>query len=186
LSAWGLRRQPDLIAVKENTMRFPTLAAAMALAGLAMSQPAQAQYVQAGLLVCDITGGVGFIVTSQRQLACRFTNALGEPEVYSGVMNRVGLDLGATAGGQLLWAVFAPSGQFARGALAGNYAGASAEATVGLGVGANVLFGGSERSITLQPVSVQGQTGLNAAASIAGLQLREPPRVLSHRRITRR
>jgi Protein of unknown function (DUF992) len=167
-------------------MRFPTLTAAMALAGIAMTAPAEAQYVQAGLLVCDITGGVGFIVTSQRQLACRFTNALGEPEVYSGAISRVGLDLGVTAGGQLLWAVFAPSGSFARGALAGNYGGASAEATVGLGVGANVLFGGSERSIALQPLSVQGQVGLNAAAGIAALQLREPARLVGERRVIRR
>jgi hypothetical protein len=176
----------DLLRVKENTMRYPIVAAAMALAGVAMTTPVQAQYVQAGMLVCDITGGVGFVVTSQRQLSCRFRNALGEPEVYSGVINRVGLDLGATAGGQLLWVVFAPSGQFGRGALAGNYAGASAEATVGLGVGANVLFGGSERSIALQPVSVQGQTGLNAAVGIAGLQLREPARFVSERRVIRR
>jgi hypothetical protein len=167
-------------------MRTSTFAAAIALAGLAVTSPAKAQYVQAGLLVCDVTGGVGFVVTSQRQLSCRFRNALGEPEVYSGLISRVGLDLGATAGGQLLWAVLAPSGQFGRGALAGNYAGASAEATLGLGVGANVLFGGSERSIALQPLSVQGQTGLNAAVGIAGLQLREPPRVLSDRRAGRR
>ncbi len=167
-------------------MRISTIAAAAALAGFAMTTPVQAQYVQAGLLVCDITGGVGFVVTSQRQLACRFTNALGEPEVYSGTINRVGLDLGATAGGQLLWAVLAPSGSFARGALAGNYGGASAEATVGLGVGANVLFGGSDRSIALQPLSVQGQVGLNAAAGIAGLQLREPARVVGERRVGRR
>jgi hypothetical protein len=167
-------------------MRFPIIAAATALAGLAMSTPAQAQYVQAGLLVCDITGGVGVIVASTKQVACRFVNAAGEPEVYTGAISRVGLDLGVTGGGQLLWAVFAPSGSFARGALAGNYAGASAEATVVLGVGANVLFGSSERSIALQPVSVQGQTGLSAAAGIAGLQLREPPRVVGERRAIRK
>jgi hypothetical protein len=167
-------------------MRTPTIAAAMALAGFAITQPAQAQYVQAGLLVCDVTGGVGFVVTSQRQLSCRFTNALGEPEVYSGVMNRVGLDLGESERGRLLWAVFAPSGAVARGALAGNYAGPSAEATVGVGVGAKVLFGGSERSIALQPLSVQGQIGLTVAAGIAALHLREPPRVVGERRIIRR
>jgi hypothetical protein len=154
----------------------------MALAGFAITQPVQAQYVQAGLLVCDITGGVGFLVTSQRQLSCRFTNALGEPEVYSGVMNRVGLDLGESERGRLLWAVLAPSGAVARGALVGNYAGPSAEATVGVGVGANVLFGGSGRSIALQPLSVQGQVGLTIAAGIAALQLREPPRVVGERR----
>lgn len=167
-------------------MRFPTIAAAMALTGVAMTTPVQAQYVQAGLLVCDMAGGVGWIVTSQRQMVCRFTNALGEPEVYTGVISRLGVDVGATTGGRLLWAVLAPSGPFARGALVGNYGGASAEATLGLGGGVNVLFGGSERSIALQPVSVQGQVGLTAAAGIAGLQLREPPRVLSDRRMGRR
>ena len=111
-------------------MRFATLAASMALAALPVVTPAQAQYVHAGLLVCEVSGGVGMIVTSQRQLACRFTNSLGEPESYRGVITRVGLDLGATAGGQLAWAVFAPSGGNARGALAGGYGGASAEATV--------------------------------------------------------
>jgi len=166
-------------------MRFPIVAAAMAIAGVATVSPAQAQYVQSGLLVCDIHGGVGLIVTSKRQLVCSFTNAVGESEMYTGVINRVGLDLGATAGGRLLWAVFAPSGSSPRGALAGVYIGASVEATAGLGIGANVLFG-SERAIALQPVSVQGQTGLNAAAGIAGLQLQEPPRVVGARRVLRK
>ena len=167
-------------------MRFATLAAATALAALSSAMPAHAQYVQAGMLVCDMTGSVGMIVSSQRQMRCRFTNALGEPEVYGGLMTRIGLDLGATAGGQLAWLVLAPSGQFARGALAGNYGGASAEASVGVGVGANVLVGGFERSIVLQPVSVQGQVGLNAAVGITGLALREPPRVVGEGRSRRR
>ena len=166
-------------------MRCLTLTAAMALAGLAISQPARAQHVQAGVLVCDLGRGIGFLVHSQRQVACRFTNAAGEPEVYSGVINRVGLDLGENEGGRLLWAVFAPSG-VARGALAGSYAGPSAEATVAVGIGANVLFGGSGRSISLQPLSVQGQTGLTVAAGIAALQLRESPGIVGERRVIRR
>ena len=167
-------------------MRIATLAAAAALAALpAVATPAQAQYVQAGLLVCDVSGGVGMIVTSQRQLACRFRNALGEPEVYGGVITRIGLDLGATTGGQLAWAVLAPSGPYARGALAGGYGGASAEATVGLGLGANVLFG-SARSVVLQPVSVQGQFGLHAGAGITGLYLSEPRQIVTERRVRRR
>ena len=70
----------------------------------------------------------------------------------------------------MTWVVFAP-GKIDRGALAGKYAGGSAEGTVGVGVGANVLVGG-KKSITLQPVSVKGQTGLNLAAGISGLTLR--------------
>ncbi len=159
--------------------------AALALAGALAAAPAQAQNVQAGTLVCDVSGGVGMIIASQREMACTFTNSRGEPEVYVGRIRRFGLDLGATATGQMVWSVFAPSGPFARGALAGSYGGASAEATAVIGVGANVLFG-SDRSIALQPLSVQGQIGLNAAAGVAGLQLIEPPRPVVYRRAPRR
>ncbi len=155
-------------------MRFPekiSLAALIVGAAFAVA-PAKAQNVQAGTLVCDVSGGVGLIVASQREMACTFTNSRGELEVYTGVIRRFGLDLGATAGGQMVWSVLAPSGPFARGALAGNYSGASAEATVGAGLGANVLVGGSNRSFALQPLSVQGQAGLNLAVGVVDLELR--------------
>ncbi len=160
-------------------MKFPRSAAlaALALAGALAAAPAQAQNVQAGTLVCDVSGGVGLIVTSQREIACTFTNSRGELEVYTGVIRRFGLDLGATAGAQMVWAVFAPSGPFVRGALAGNYSGASAEATAVVGLGANVLVGGSNRSFALQPLSVQGQAGLNLAVGVADLQLQAARRV---------
>ena len=95
----------------------------------------------------------------------------GPREVYVGSITKFGLDLGATAGGEMVWAVYAPSSR-KFGALAGNYGGATAEATVGAGLGANVLVGGSDRTVALQPVSVQGQAGLNVAASVAELRLR--------------
>jgi hypothetical protein len=97
--------------------------------------------------------------------------ARGPREVYVGSISKFGLDLGATSGGQMVWAVYAPSSR-RHGALAGHYGGASAEATVGAGVGANVLVGGSNRTVTLQPLSVQGQEGLNVAAGVAELELR--------------
>jgi Protein of unknown function (DUF992) len=154
-------------------MTFPRAISltALAVAGGLAAAPAQAQNVQAGTLVCDVSGGVGMIIASQRQMACTFNNSRGEPEVYVGRIRRFGLDIGATAGGQIVWAVFAPSGRYSRGALAGTYSGASAEATVVAGLGANVLLGGSNRSIALQPVSLQGQAGLNVAAGVADLQL---------------
>ena len=154
-------------------MTFPKLAsfAALAVAGALTASPAQAQNVQAGTLVCDVSGGVGLIIASQRDMACTFTNSRGEPEVYVGRIRRFGLDIGATTGGQMVWTVLAPSGRYSRGALAGSYSGASAEATVVAGLGANVLLGGSNRSIALQPVSLQGQAGLNVAAGVADLQL---------------
>jgi hypothetical protein len=123
-------------------------------------------------LTCDISAGIGVIIASKKDLTCMFTpSAPGPREVYVGSITKFGVDLGATSGGELMWAVFAPSDR-KFGALAGNYVGATAEATVGAGLGANVLVGGSNRTITLQPVSVQGQTGLNVAAGVAGLTLR--------------
>jgi hypothetical protein len=71
----------------------------------------------------------------------------------------------------MVWLVFAP-GQVSPGALAGDYGGATASATVGAGVGANVLLGGSNKQITLQPVSVEGSAGLNVAAGIAAVTLK--------------
>jgi hypothetical protein len=146
--------------------------AAIAVMG-AMAIPAQAaDRTKVGTLTCDISGGLGLIITSKKDVTCMFTpSATGPREVYSGSITKFGLDLGATTGGEMVWAVFAPSNRHF-GALAGEYGGASAEATVGAGLGANVLVGGSDRTVALQPVSVQGQTGLNVAVGVTGMRLR--------------
>jgi len=146
------------------------VAAAAMGAALLATQPAQA-LTKVGTLSCDISGGVGMIVASQKLVSCSFTpSAGGRREIYQGTISKLGVDVGATDRGRMVWAVFAPTNKI-RGALAGEYAGASAEATVGAGAGANVLVGGSNRTITLQPISVQGQTGLNLAVGVAGLKL---------------
>ncbi len=72
----------------------------------------------------------------------------------------------------MVWAVFAPTSGYIRGALAGNYAGASADIAIGVGLGANVLVGGSHRSFALQPLSVEANTGVNLAAGATDLRLR--------------
>lgn len=134
--------------------------------------PATAQdRTRVGTLDCDISAGLGLIVASQKKVRCMFTpNQPGPRDVYFGTISKVGIDLGGTVGGRMVWAVYAPSSKrFA--ALEGNYGGANAEATVGLGAGANVLFGGSDRTISLQPVSIQGQAGLNLAVAVANLEL---------------
>jgi Protein of unknown function (DUF992) len=147
-----------------------TLAAAVAMPTSALTQTAN--HMKVGTLTCDVSAGVGVIVASKKRVTCMFTPAQPGPrEVYVGSITKFGLDLGATTGGEMIWAVYAPTDrQF--GALAGHYVGATAEATVGAGVGANVLVGGSNRTVSLQPVSVQGQAGLNVAAGVAGLELR--------------
>ncbi len=133
---------------------------------------AQAERAKAGTLTCDISGGIGLIITSHKDLTCMFTpSEPGPREVYVGGISKFGLDLGATAGGEMVWAVYAPTTR-RFGALAGEYTGASAEATVGAGLGANVLVGGSNRTVALQPLSIQGQAGLNVAAGVAELVLR--------------
>jgi Protein of unknown function (DUF992) len=129
------------------------------------------EHVQSGTLACDISGGIGFIIGSQKALNCSFVpRPAGPPEFYSGVINKLGVDLGGTRGGVMIWAVYAPTTR-AAGFLAGTYAGASAEVTVGGGIGANMLVGGSFRTIELQPLSVQQQTGINVAAGVAEIEL---------------
>ena len=149
---------------------FAALAVAAAFA-FPLTAMAQHERTKVGTLTCDISGGIGLIITSHKNLTCMFTPSQPGPrEVYVGSIAKFGLDLGATAGGEMAWAVYAPTTR-RFGALAGHYSGASAEATVGAGVGANVLIGGSNRTVQLQPVSVQGQAGLNVAAGVAELTL---------------
>jgi len=142
-------------------------------AALAAATPAEARSgVRVGSLNCTIQGGVGLILGSSRQMNCRFRPSRGgSTERYTGRITRIGLDIGVTSRSYMTWGVFA-AGRISRGALAGSYGGASAEATIGVGLGANVLVGGFKRTIALQPLSIQGQRGLNLAAGVAGLSLR--------------
>jgi hypothetical protein len=157
----------------KHSIRLTIGACAISLAVAAFASSASAQSrVKTGMLECDVSGGVGLIVGSRKQMTCTFTPASRGPrEAYFGTIGKFGLDVGATTGGRMAWAVYAATAG-GPAALAGTYAGASGEATVGAGLGANVLVGGSNRTIALQPVSVQGQTGLNLALGVAGLELR--------------
>ena len=151
-----------------------------ALAGLALGAslgPAAAQSgVQAGVLECRGSGSIGFVIGSVHEFTCVFRSAGGGPLLpYHGIVRKVGLDLGVTEGSVLGWAVFAPTRDIGPGDLAGNYAGVTAGAAIGVGGNANVLVGGSNSSISLQPLSLQGQTGLNLAVGVAALELRYGP-----------
>ena len=133
--------------------------------------------VQVGMLKCNLAPSIGLIVAESQRMSCRFApNGPFPPQNYSGVMNNtVGLELGISAGGVMAWGVFAPTGGTPMGALAGEYVGASGDIAVGVGVGANVLFGGSNRTIALQPLSVEGQAGLNVSLGVSGLTLALAP-----------
>ena len=142
---------------------------------LVYSNPAQAQGgAQVGTLTCNVASGWGFVFGSSRALRCTFVGR-GRTEHYAGTIQRFGVDIGFTQAGVLVWGVLAPTSNMAPGALAGNFVGATGSATVGVGAGANVLVGGSNRTISLQPVSFEGSTGLNVAAGIGAINLRYQP-----------
>lgn len=153
--------------------------AAVIAALLALGSPADAAGVKVGVLTCHVSSGWGFIFGSSKDLRCNFSPSRGYGERYVGTVSKFGVDVGYTAGGVLVWDVIAPTTTLKRGALAGGYGGATASATAGVGVGANVLVGGFDRSVTLQPVSIEGNTGLNVAAGIGAITLHyeapEPP-----------
>jgi hypothetical protein len=153
--------------------KFAKLALVLAIPAMVATPAAAGQErTQAGELTCDISGGIGLIFGSQRELRCTFMPSTPGPvEYYTGTLTKLGLDIGVTTGGVMVWVVVAPTTRHA-GALSGSYAGATAEASVGTGVGANVLVGGSSRTVELQPVALQGQTGVNLAAGVAGIDLR--------------
>jgi hypothetical protein len=152
--------------------RALTGAAVLALAAVSFQAPAVAQdRARVGVLDCDVSGGIGLIIGSRKQMNCTYTpSAQGPREVYTGSIGKFGLDVGATTGGRMVWAVHAAT-KGGPAALAGTYAGASADASVGAGLGANVLVGGSNRTVALQPLSVQAQTGINLAIGVASLTL---------------
>ncbi len=159
--------------------RIAALAAAATLTALAagpMATPATAQdHVEIGVLRCNVAGGTGFIVGSTKKLACQFERTDGTVGNYTGTVRKFGLDIGETKETAIVWGVLGPSKQVAPGSLAGGYGGLAAEATVGVGVGANALIGGSNKSIVLQPVSVQAQEGLNIAAGFSSIELTYVP-----------
>jgi hypothetical protein len=145
--------------------------ATLAVLGLATGAYAQGQ-IEAGTLTCKGGEGVGLILGSTKSYNCTFSPADGRrSEAYSATVTKVGLDIGVTGQTTMVWTVLSAANALGPRGLAGSYAGASADAALGVGVGAKVLVGGSQKSITLQPVSVQAQTGVNLAVGVAELVL---------------
>jgi hypothetical protein len=163
-------------------MRLSTLIiAAIALAGSLASVHAMPA-MRAGILECRGGQNVGFVVGSVANLECVFQSPGRRPEAYVATVRRIGLDLGVTAQTQFTWAVSAPTTRLGYGELAGTYGGVGANASIGIGGGGNFLVGGPRNAYALQPISVQGQTGLNVAAGIAGIEL-EPVGLGYHGRV---
>ena len=145
--------------------------AVLACSGAANAAPAG---IRVGDLTCNVASGWGFVFGSSKDLHCTYRGN-NHREHYIGSISKFGVDIGYTEGGVLVWGVFAPTSDMREGALEGTYAGASAQATVGVGVGANALIGGLDKSIALQPLSVEGSKGLNVAAGIGSISLHAAP-----------
>ena len=153
--------------------------AAALLTALIVVAPASAHaqtpktWTQAGILTCKLNPSIGFIIAGHQSMECRYAPSDGSPpQAYEGALNTVGIDFGITAGGILGWAVLAPTAGIPAGALAGEYVGASGDLGIGIGAGANVLIGGSARTVALQPVSLEGSIAVNVALGVSGLKLR--------------
>jgi len=147
--------------------------AGLTLGALALVTPARAvdATVKVGIINCHVSSGWGFVFGSTRDLRCVFTGG-GRTENYIGKISKYGVDIGFQQSGVMLWAVLAPSTDLKAGALTGDYGGVTAGAAVGAGGNANVLIGGSTKSISLQPVSIEGDKGTNLAVGIASISLK--------------
>jgi len=161
---------------KNKTLRLLAGAAVLSMCSAMSPAMAAPSGVKVGTLTCHVASGWGFVFGSSRDLRCNFQPNGHGGERYSGSISKFGVDIGYTDNGVIVWAVFAPSSDVRAGALQGDYAGATANVTVGVGLGANVLIGGLDKSIALQPLSVEGNTGLNVAAGIGAISLKHEPR----------
>jgi hypothetical protein len=161
-----------------KTMMARAMLAVAAAGGLALAQtPAQAAEggVKVGTLTCNVAAGWGMVIASKRRLSCLFTPSHYRAERYVGQITKIGVDIGYRRSGTIVWAVFAPTERLGRGDLRGSYGGVTASATIGVGIGGNALIGGSNHTVALQPVSIEGSTGVNIAAGIGGIDLRYAP-----------
>ena len=157
-----------------SSPRMRHVSAALLTAFLLSTAPASAQgnTVRQGVLTCRISASVGLLVGSRQRLRCQFRSESGRTQKYIGTIGRLGFDIGFTAGGVMAWAVLASTPTIPSGALAGEFVGASGDISAGLGVGANLLVGGTRKSVLLQPLSVEGQVGVNLALGVARMKLK--------------
>jgi Protein of unknown function (DUF992) len=155
-------------------MKMTRVVVAAAALAAVVAQPTFADEggVKAGFLTCQAASGWGFVFGSSRSLKCDYSAGKGSGDHYIGTIHKFGVDIGYLHSAVIVWAVVAPTSNVAPGTLGGHYAGATGSVAAGVGAGANVLVGGSGNHIILQPLSIEGQEGLNVAAGVAELSLK--------------
>jgi Protein of unknown function (DUF992) len=174
-AAGGTTELPESdMTIATSLQRCMTAVVSLAALTILTAPAAQAQgLVTLGQLVCKGEGGIGLLIVSQKSFGCRFMPS-GNRSVqrYTATVTNFGLDIGKTGNTTLVWTVLSSSNRTGPGMLSGTYAGAGANASIGVGGGGSLLVGGSNNTVSLQPLSGQVQTGLNIAAGIEGLTLR--------------
>jgi hypothetical protein len=173
LLAWTTSR----LGKGNRTMKHFSYAAMLLASSLCISADAfAAQSVNLGMLVCDMSKGIGLIIIEKQKMTCEFRPVSGPTEVYTGNITDIGIELGKVKHGHLVWGVFAAALlDMQPGALAGHYGGVDASAALGVGVGANALIGGTGKGFILQPLSVEGHVGINVAAGVRTVSLAFEP-----------
>ncbi len=156
----------------KKRMYLPAAAAVFVAGTWFAAASAETAGVKVGVLTCDVDSGWGYVLGSSKDVHCNYMPNVGRPEHYTGTISKLGVDIGHTSNGVIIWDVIAPTSDVERGALAGGYGGVTAGAALGVGVAANALLGGFEKSIALQPLSVEGDEGFDIAAGIGALTLK--------------
>ncbi len=166
-----------------KTGRLAALIAGTMLAASFAAAPARADVV--GEMQCTIAPGEGVIIGSQRAVSCTFHSNEGPAQLYTGYLNRLGVDIGNQTTGVMVYSVLA-IGTPAPGSLSGDYVGPGFGLSLGNGGGVNALVGGGN-SFTLQPLSGTTSTGVNFNAGVgelhltyAGLEAAPAPRARRH------
>lgn len=152
---------------------------AAALVLTALGPEPRAQEGQFGGLTCSRIEGSGFniVIYSKADVRCIFKGSAGTEQWYVGNTGvAFGVDLKWKKSETIALGVlsstmkFEPEGDF----LSGYYAGAKADAALGVGAGVAILLGGSEDTVALQP-AVTGGTGVGIAAGLGYLEIKPDP-----------
>lgn len=132
------------------------------------------------LTISSVPGsGKNLIIRSSSDVEAVFEDLNGKEEFYIGEAGiEFGIDLAMKEGEwNQVYLVFSPAEDYRTGsyALQGKYFGTRAGAGVGVGVNAQVLLGGLDKSFSLQPLSVGTGTGTGVEAGLGYLFLQKDP-----------
>jgi len=159
--------------MKRLSIFAATFVAAILVAGGGQAQLMTKTKYYIGTLNCNVSGSVGLIFGSSKELTCVFITNSGQTERYQGSIKKFGIDIGFTKAAHVLWHVYSLGTDRSAGALDGQFAGGQESVAVGASAGGTGLFGGRNSEIILESVSLaEKSAGLNFADGIAEMSLK--------------